>query len=110
MPKRNKTNLERLSDFVSRHGAKSLLIYTVPGTSLWLVAQVKKPGWKISVCYPNQTKMRLVSEHISDQDHLILWQELIGLGVSNRLKTAQVEFRKQISNFYSNKHKKQPKI
>lgn len=112
MPKKNKTNLERLSGFIGRHGAKSLLIHTVPGTGLWLVAQKKKSGieWKIDICYPNQTKTRLISDHVSDYDHITLWKELIGQAVSNKLKQAQAEYKKSAKNFYqNNKNKKHAK-
>ena len=109
MSKKNKTNLERLSGFIDRHGAESLLIHTVPGTGLWLVAQMKKSGWRIEVCYPNQTKKRLVSDHVSNRDHLALWRELIGQSVSSKLKQAQSEYKKKAGNFYKNKKNKNAK-
>lgn len=104
------TNIEKVAAYITKHGSESLLIHTVPSTPLWLVCQklTKQNGWKIIVCNPFQTKHRLVSDNVSDTEHLELWLDLIKLKVSSKITEATKDLKKQAQSFRKNyKNQKQ---
>lgn len=80
------TNAEKVAQHIAQHGSAGILVHSVPGTRFWLVCQIvpkKSPHWKVVLCDPNQTTWRLVSDKVSDEDHIRLWNELL----TEQLKT-----------------------
>lgn len=81
------TNLEKIALAITK-GANNILIHPIPATPLWLVCERKKEkNWKLTLCNPFGTTYCLVSNNVTDENHLKLWEELVKLGAGVMRKT-----------------------
>lgn len=97
---------DRIKKGIEKHGAENILIHTIPKTPLWLICQKiknKNPpppdSWEIFIGNPLQTKLRLVSQNVTNEEHLLLWKKLVELEVSSKLTTAQQTLKKCAEQF-----------
>lgn len=77
-------NVERLASHITRHGGKNTLVHTIPGSSLWLVAQkIENNNWAVTLMDPlgNITYNLGV---IDNARHKALWKHLIALEIEQR--------------------------
>lgn len=101
-----KTNAERLAAYIAKNGADSILIHSVPRTPFWLVCQkVARNRWNISLANPTQTKSRLVSKNVTDEEHMVIYQQLTILEVSNRMQDALSAYRKRLGDIRYKRNK-----
>lgn len=98
------TNAERIAKHIKEYGPKGMLIHTIPGTPFWLVCEENKnKRWKITVCHPMHRKAYNIATDISEAEHFQLWNELVQLELSRRVKTALKTLRKEMENYLRNR-------
>ena len=108
-------NIDRLTQFITKHGSKNIIIHTVPETNNWLVCQkIEIDKWLLTLCNP----MGVVTYNlgtITDDQHLTLWAELMSMEINK--KVSQINLAKQLKETikkfiksYENNYKKFTKI
>jgi len=100
-------NIDRLARFVTKYGANSIIIHTIPKTNNWIVAQKLEPDkWLLTLCNP----MGNVTYNLgtaSEKNYIEIWTELVRLQVEEKI--AQIERAKQMKNIINNFLKKYEK-
>ena len=100
-------NAHRLLAHIAKHGKGHIKIYPVPGSLFWLVAEKRAhDDWRLTICNPLKTTIRLVSEHIKDSDSGHLWTSLLKIQTARRLKDIQRKAHKCVEAFTQSKHKR----
>ena len=100
------TNAERIANHIKENGTGGLMIHTVPGTPFWLICQNdKERTWNITLCHPQQTKSYKIAENISDEEHFELWNQIITLELSRRIRTAIKKLRTHWEHYLQNRIK-----
>ena len=94
-------NVDRLALYVTKHGADSLLIHTIPQTTNWLICQrIDKDLWSITLCNPIGN-MTYNLGTVTKKQHLAIWMHLTKLNIeyqtSQRLLARQL--KRTIKNF-----------
>ena len=70
------TNAEKITEAIAR-GAKNILIHPIPTSTLWIVCEKHTQGWKMTICNPFGTAYQLLGDNISDDNHVLLWVEML---------------------------------
>jgi hypothetical protein len=99
------TNAERIAIMVAE-SPKTVKIYTVPQSQYWIVMYVSKashPNWRCVICNPELTTWRLVTEHITPEEHWELYKRLVNAQISSKFKYYLEELKKTTNNFKQNK-------
>ena len=104
-------NVERLARHITKSGAENILVYTIPGTSNWIICQkIEKDKWALTLCNPMGNVTYNLGT-VTDAQHLELWSQLITMEIEK--KTSQLlmanNLRKTIHHFikhYENTYKK----
>lgn len=77
-------NIEKIALAITK-GSENILIHPIPTTSLWIVCEkTKENTWKITLCNPFGTTHCIVSNNVTDENHLKLWEEMVYLAANNR--------------------------
>lgn len=95
-------NAERIANRIAHNGHEGILIHRLPNGPFWLVAEKTKkssPNWRITVCDPEKTTQRLVSESVSDEEHSQLFLELLNVHVSSRMRDAVLTLKKHTASY-----------
>ena len=94
-------NVDRLAQYIAKHGAKNILIHTIPQTSNWLICQkIEIDKWIITLCDPMGDVVYNLGE-VTDNDHVQLWLELTKMDIENKanqIKTAQ-KLKERVNKF-----------
>lgn len=99
------TNAERIARHIAKHGTQNILVHSIPGTGYWLVCektQKTAPHWRVHVCHPERTTYRLVSENVTDEQHISLWKELTTVQLQSACRPSEAEtvLRKHATQAY----------
>lgn len=100
-------NIDRLSKFVTKNGANSLMIHTVAGTKNWIVAQkIELDKWLVILCNP-MGNITYNLGTVNDAQHLQLWNELTTLEIENKINQIETakELKRKINNLLKNYEK-----
>lgn len=99
------TNTERVAEHIKEYGAKGILIHTIPGTPFWLICQLnaQTEKWKITLCHPMHKKAYTIADEISEKEHFELWNELVQLELSRRVKIAIKTLKQKMENYLRNR-------
>ena len=100
------TNAERIAAMVAE-SPKNVKIHTVPNSQFWIVMYKSKashPNWRCVLCNPELTTWRLVTEHISDQEHMELYNKLVLAHISNKFSYYLAELKKTTNQYKINKN------
>jgi len=101
------TNAEKIARHIANHGAEGTLIHTIPNSRFWLYCEkTQENNWRVILCDPEKTTWRLVSEQVSDEDHVDLWNRLITIGVSNHMRESVDILKKHVKVFKKLKYLK----
>lgn len=90
-------NIERITKYITKHGAKSIIIHSIPEKSIWITAQkIEKDQWALTMCNPmgNVTYNLGI---ISDKNHLALWKEITQMKIEKGA-TEQIQAEKLRNN------------
>ena len=77
-------NIEKLAQYVLKHGSESIIVHTIPSTSNWIICQkIDKDKWTVVLCNPMGSVMHNVGS-ITNQEHINLWMELVKMEIEKR--------------------------
>lgn len=99
------TNAERIAAMVA-DSPNSVKIHTVPNSQLWIVMYKSKdshPNWRCVLCNPELTTWRLVTEHISNDEHWALYNKLIMAHINSKFSHYLTELKKTTQLFKQHK-------
>jgi len=102
------TNLERIQEYANKTNDPTLTIHPIAQTGLWLVGQKPKENcWKIYICNPFQTTVRLVSKSATNHEYMMIWRllTLTTFEPNTKLKRALDIAKKQVASYKLNKFK-----
>jgi hypothetical protein len=97
-------NVERLAKYITKNGAESIIIHTIPGTSNWLICQkIETDKWVLTLGSP----MGNVTYNLgitTTKEHLKLCEQLVRMEIEKKTSQAILanEFRNKIYNFKKN--------
>lgn len=100
------TNAELIAKIMVENGPKSVLIYTVPSSQFWIVmlkTSQSTPKWRALICNPEQMHWRLITKHITDEEHMAIWKTLITTEINRYMNHSIQELKKSIQLFKRNK-------
>lgn len=77
-------NIQRISEHVTKHGGDNVLIHTIPGTPLWIVAEKQADTmWNMTLVNPLSNAFYQLGM-VTDKDHIELWRELVRVEITRR--------------------------
>ncbi len=85
-------NAEKIAKHILEHGTKSIIIHTLPQSSFWLICQKTPqsyPNWRIILCDPSKTTWRIISNNVTNNQHLSLIQKLIKAKTFSKINKSQ---------------------
>lgn len=98
------TNAEKIASRINELGANKVLLHTIPGTQFWLSCVKKRDGtWDITMCHPLQTRSYLIAKGISDKDHEDIWNQLVHMELTKRIRKAVKTLRNTIEHYLQNR-------
>ena len=85
-------NIERLTSYISKHGAKNLMIHTIFGTSNWVIAQRMEDGkWGLTIGSPLSTYAHQLGT-VTDDEIATLWLQIDQMSIDDgTIKALQTE-------------------
>ena len=77
-------NIDRLARHITKHGAKDIIIHTIPKTKNWIICQkVEIDKWELTICDPiGDVTYKLGA--VSDDQHLELWNQITRMEIENQ--------------------------
>lgn len=93
-------NIEKLTQHITQHGTKGILIHTIPKTNNWLICKkIAENLWSLSLENPmGYTTYNLGT--VTDEQHTALWIELIKYKAKEIQKNKLAnELKETINNF-----------
>lgn len=99
------TNAERIAAMVAEN-PNAVKIHTVPQSQYWIVMYQTKsshPNWRCVLCNPELTTWRLVTDHITPDEHWELYNKLIMAHISSKFSYYLTELKKTTIQFKLNK-------
>ena len=93
-------NIERLSQDITKNGAKGILIHTIPGTNNWLICKkIGKNQWNLSIENPlGNTTYNLGTA--TTKQHTKLWMQLVNMEIEKKI--SQIMLIKKLKNNMQN--------
>jgi hypothetical protein len=100
------TNLERIAIAIQEFGPDVVNIHTVPNSEYWVVmyqTAKSKPNWRVIICNPMLTTYRLVTDHVTPEDYVEMWEKLTDVRLGGKLSQNVEELRKCAEDIKQNK-------
>lgn len=104
-------NIDRLARYVTKNGAESFLIHSIPGTGNWVIAQkIEKDKWALTLGNPMGNVTYNLGTVTNDQ-HLALWMEIVNMEIEKKASQARLanELKDKVYKFikkYESTYKK----
>ena len=93
-------NIDRIANYVTKHGSESIMIHTIPGTNNWIICQkIEKDKWTLTMGDPMGNVTYNLGMVTADQ-HLELWTEIVNMNIEN--KASSILQAKQVTNRINN--------
>lgn len=85
-------NIERLTNHISKHGAKNLMIHTIFGTSNWVIAQrMEADKWELTIGSPLGTDTYQLGT-VTNDEIATLWLQIDQMSIDDgTIKALQTE-------------------
>jgi hypothetical protein len=77
-------NIEKLAEYMSINGEKSILIHTIPGTPHWIVCQKRDELWELTLMQP-MGNITYNLGTVNNEQHKNLWLQLIRAEIETKI-------------------------